>query len=130
MNNLGLNASRHLRNKKKEYLKDEIEELEINSNVNIVRDLYKGINDFKKGYQHRNINVKNEKGEFVADPRQAAIHTVDPLVHEPSAFEIELVIGKLKNHISPGIDQIPAEFIKAGVGQFAVRFINYYFYLD
>ena len=50
MNNLGLNASRHLRNKKKEYLKDEIEELEINSNVNIVRDLYKGINDFKKGY--------------------------------------------------------------------------------
>ena len=33
---------------------------------------------------------------------------------EPSAFEVELVIEKLKNHKSPGIDQIPAELIKAG----------------
>jgi len=35
-------------------------------------------------------------------------------VPEPSAFEIELAIGKLKNHKSPGIDQIPVELIKAG----------------
>ena len=33
---------------------------------------------------------------------------------EPSAFEFKLAIGKLKNHKSPGIDQIPAELIKAG----------------
>ena len=33
---------------------------------------------------------------------------------EPSAFEVELAIGKLKNHKSPGTDQIPAELIKAG----------------
>ena len=33
---------------------------------------------------------------------------------EPSAFEVELAIEKLKSHKSPGIDQIPAEFIKAG----------------
>ena len=33
---------------------------------------------------------------------------------EPSASEIELVIDKLKSHKSPGIDQIPAELIKAG----------------
>ena len=33
---------------------------------------------------------------------------------EPSAFEVELAIEKLKNHKSPGIDQIPAEVIKAG----------------
>ena len=31
---------------------------------------------------------------------------------EPSAFEVELAIKKLKRHVSPGIDQIPAEFIK------------------
>jgi len=42
------------------------------------------------------------------DVRQAEIHTVEPLVPEPSA------IGKLKNHKSPGIDRIPAELIKAG----------------
>ena len=33
---------------------------------------------------------------------------------EPNAFEVELDIEKLKNHKSPGIDQIPAELIKAG----------------
>jgi hypothetical protein len=35
-------------------------------------------------------------------------------VPEPSAFEVEMAIEKLKRHKSPGIDQIPAELIKAG----------------
>jgi len=35
-------------------------------------------------------------------------------VPEPSAFEVELAIQKLKSHKSPGIDQIPAELIKSG----------------
>jgi len=35
-------------------------------------------------------------------------------VPEPSDFKVELAIGKLKNHKSPGIDQIPGELIKAG----------------
>jgi hypothetical protein len=29
-------------------------------------------------------------------------------------FEVEMAIEKLKGHKSPGIDQIPAELIKAG----------------
>ena len=33
---------------------------------------------------------------------------------EPSAFEVELAIEKLKSHKSPGIDQIPVQFIKEG----------------
>ena len=41
-------------------------------------------------------------------------HTAEPLVPEPSVFEVELAIEKLKSHKSPGIDQIPAELIKAG----------------
>ena len=49
----------------------------------------------------------------VNDIRQAEIHTVEPPVPEPSAFEFELAIEKLKNHKSPGIDQIPAELIKS-----------------
>jgi len=44
----------------------------------------------------------------------AEINTVEPLVPEPSAFEFELAIGKLKNHKSPGIDQIAAELFKPG----------------
>jgi len=39
--------------KKKEYLKAKIEELENNSKKKNIRDLYRGINDFKKGYQPR-----------------------------------------------------------------------------
>ena len=50
----------------------------------------------------------------INDIRQAEIHTLEPLVPEPSAFEVELAIEKLKNHESPGIDQNPAELIKAG----------------
>jgi hypothetical protein len=41
-------------------------------------------------------------------------HIAEPLVPEPSAFEVALACEKLKNHKSPGIGQIPAELIKAG----------------
>jgi hypothetical protein len=40
--------------------------------------------------------------------------TVDPLVPEPSCFEVEIAIEKLKRCKSPGIDLIPAELIQAG----------------
>jgi hypothetical protein len=35
-------------------------------------------------------------------------------VPEPSASEVEIATEKLKRHKSTGIDQIPAELIKAG----------------
>jgi hypothetical protein len=35
-------------------------------------------------------------------------------VPEPSASEVEVAIGKLKQYKSPGVDQIPAEQIQAG----------------
>ena len=50
----------------------------------------------------------------IKDVKQAEIHTAEPIVPEPSAAEVELAIDKLKSHKSPGIDQIPAEQIKAG----------------
>jgi hypothetical protein len=119
-------------------VKAKIEELETNSEIKNVRDLYRGINDFKKGYQPRTDIVKDEKGDLVTDSysilarwrnyffqllnvhginevRQAEIHTTEPLVPETSVFEVELGIEQMKSHKSPGIDQIPAELIKAGV---------------
>jgi hypothetical protein len=48
------------------------------------------------------------------DVRQTEINTAEPLVSEPSAFEVDLATGKLKSHKSPDIDQTPAELIKAG----------------
>ena len=73
LNNLRRDASRHFRNKKKAYLKAKIEELETNSKINNIRDLYRGINDFKKGYQPRTIIVKDEKGDLVADSHRRTI---------------------------------------------------------
>jgi len=48
-------ANRHFRNKNKEYPKAKIEELETDSKIKNIRDLYRGINDFKKGSQSRTI---------------------------------------------------------------------------
>ena len=67
LNNVRRDASRHFRNKKKAYLKAKIEELETKSKINNVRDLHRGINEFKKGYQPRTIIVKDVKGYLVAD---------------------------------------------------------------
>ena len=57
LNNVTRDASRHFRKKKKAYLKAKIEELETNSKTDNLRDLYKGINDFKKGYESRTTIV-------------------------------------------------------------------------
>jgi predicted site-specific integrase-resolvase len=93
-------------------------------------------NDLKKGYQPITNIVKDENGDLVTDchstlamwrnhffhllnvhgvndVRRTEIHTAQPMVPELSAFEVEMAIEKLKRHKSPGIDQIPAELIKA-----------------
>ena len=125
LNNVRREASRHFRNKKA-YLKAKIEDLETNSKIKNIRDLYRGINDFK-GYQPRTNIVKEETGDLVTgsysilarwrdyfsqllnvqwvhDVRQTETHTAEPLVPEPSAFEFELAIEKFKSHKSPGVN--------------------------
>ena len=64
-NNVRRVASRHFRNKNKTYLKTKIEDLETNSKNKNIRDLYRGISDFKKGYQPRTNTVKDETGDLV-----------------------------------------------------------------
>jgi hypothetical protein len=44
-------ASRHFRNKTREYLKDNINERAVNSKNKNIRDLYRGINEVKRDYQ-------------------------------------------------------------------------------
>ena len=96
---------------------------------------YQGVNDFKKDYQLRTNRVKFEIGDLVTDchsilatwrnhfskllvvqefnvVRQRQMDTAEPLVPEPSAFDVEMAIEKLNRHILLSIDQIPAELIK------------------
>jgi hypothetical protein len=123
LNTVRREASTHFRNKKKEYLTENINELETNSKKKNIRDLYRGINDFKKGYQPRINVVKDEKGDLVADSystlarwrnhffqllnvhrvndvRQTEIHTAEPLMPDPSDSEVEMAIEEQKgtNH--------------------------------
>ena len=65
LNNVRNEATRHFRNKKKAYLKAKTGELETNSKIKNIRDFYRGINDFKKGYQTRTNIVKDETGDLV-----------------------------------------------------------------
>jgi hypothetical protein len=83
--------------------------------------LCRGINDFKKVFQPRTNIVKDEKGDLVADchrilarrrkhfsqlltihgvnnVRRTEIHTAEPLLTEPSDYELELATEKLKTH--------------------------------
>ena len=83
--------------------------------------MYRGISDFKKGYQPITNIINDEKGDLVADShsildrwrkhfnhllnvyevsdvRQTETHTGGPLVPEPSAFEFEMAIEKSKRY--------------------------------
>jgi hypothetical protein len=55
-----------IRNKQRAYLKGKINELATHSKNKNIRDLYRGINDFK-GYQPRTNLVKDENGDVLAD---------------------------------------------------------------
>jgi len=67
LNKVRREVSRHFRNKKEAYLRAKIEKLETNNKIQNIRDLYRGIIDFMKGYQPRCNIVKDEKGDLVAD---------------------------------------------------------------
>jgi hypothetical protein len=100
-------------------LKDKINELATESKNKNIRGLYRGINEFKKGYQPRTNLVKDKNGDLLADShnilnkwknyfsqqlivhkvsdvRQMEICTANPLGPEPSSFEAEIAVTKLK----------------------------------
>jgi hypothetical protein len=58
-------ASRYLKNTKREYLKDKINELVTSSKNKYIRYLCSGINKFKKSYQPRTNFVNDEWGDQV-----------------------------------------------------------------
>jgi hypothetical protein len=80
--------------------------------------LYRGINEFKKGYKPRINIIKDENGNLLADPQSVLnrwkhlfnqllnvhgvhnvrqdIHTAEPLVPDPSLVEVEIATGKLQ----------------------------------
>jgi hypothetical protein len=105
--------------------------------------LYRGINEFEKGYQPSTNMATDERGDLLAGPhkslnrwknyfcqplnvhgaggvRQTEMHTAEPSVPELSDSEVEFAVGKLKRYKSLGADQTPAEVFQAG-GEYCVR---------
>jgi hypothetical protein len=93
--------------------------IELNSKNKNIRDLYRGITEFEKGYQPKTNLVKDERGDLLTDPqkiltrwknyfcqllniqgpggiRQTEIHTAELFVPDPSAAEVEVAIRKKK----------------------------------
>ncbi|PNF19973.1 hypothetical protein B7P43_G09964, partial [Cryptotermes secundus] len=81
LNNIRRETSRHFRNKKKEYLKGKIDELAMDSKNKNIRDLYRGINDFKKGYQPSSNLVNDENGDLLADSHDI-LNRLSPYIDE------------------------------------------------
>ncbi|PNF20025.1 hypothetical protein B7P43_G05945 [Cryptotermes secundus] len=100
----------------------------MNSKNKNIRDLYRRITDFKRGYQPSSNLVKDENGDLLADSnsilnrwrnyfsqslnvhrvsavRQTEIHTDEPLIPDPNPFEFESAIANLKLVKSLGSDQ-------------------------
>jgi hypothetical protein len=132
LNKLRRKASRHFRKKMREYLKNKINELATNSKNKNIRDLYRGMNESKGGYQSRNNLVKDENGDVRTDSHNNLnrwkkyfsqlfnVHNVSDVeqieVHTAELYRLglEIAIAKLKNYKSPDSDQIPAELIEVG----------------
>jgi hypothetical protein len=75
--------SRHFRNKQEGKIKAKICDLESNSKIKNIADLYRGINDFRKGYHPRTNMVKDEKGDLITDSHSTLVrwrnHSYQPL---------------------------------------------------
>jgi hypothetical protein len=145
LRNVRREASRHFRNKKREYLKGKVTDIELNNKNKNIRELCRGITEFKKGYHPKTNLAKDERGDFFADPqkiltrwknyfcqllnvqgqggiRQTEIHTAEPFVPEPSAAEFKVAIRKMKSYKAPGSDQIPSGLIQAIGGMGGITF--------
>jgi hypothetical protein len=97
----------------------------MNSKNKKITDLYRGINEFKRGYQYTSNLLKDKNSDLLADSlkvlnrwknyfsqllnirrandvRQIEVHTAEPLVPDPSPFEVEIANAILKRYQSPG----------------------------
>jgi hypothetical protein len=64
LNNVRRDENRHFRNEKTEYLEHKISELATNSKNKNIRELYRGINEFKRGYKPDAYNILNMEELF------------------------------------------------------------------
>jgi hypothetical protein len=67
--NIRREASRYFRNKRREHVKEKINEFVMNNKNKNIGDLCRERNEFERVYQPRNDFVKDENGDMIVDPR-------------------------------------------------------------
>jgi hypothetical protein len=77
-------------------------------NGQLLADFHNILNRWKN-YFCQLLNVHR-----ISDFRQVEIHTAERLIPQPTPFEVQIAIAKLKRYKTPDIDQIPAELIEEG----------------
>ena len=115
--------------------------------------MYKGINEFKKGYQLSSYEIKKHDDRIVADTTSilsrmeqffsnllnvnqsssnegSEEYTAEPDIPEPSLIEVELAIKKLKRHKTTAVDHIPSELIQAGGGKLYEKIHTHFTHLE
>jgi hypothetical protein len=65
LRNVRREVSRHFRNKERDYLKGKITDIELNCKNKNIRNLYRAITEFKKGYHPKTTLVKDERGDLI-----------------------------------------------------------------
>jgi hypothetical protein len=114
LNKVRREASKHFRNKRREYLKGKINQLAMKSKNKDITDIYIGIKGFKRVYQLVSNLEKDENNNLLADShilnrwknyfsklfnvhrvsevRQIEIYTAEPLVSEPIPLMLKLLL--------------------------------------
>jgi hypothetical protein len=128
------------RKRKRDYMKAKFKNLEENSKDKNIREMYKGIIEFKKGYQPCAYVIKKYDGITVADTTStlsrwkrffsnllnvnqstsrggSEVYTAEPDIPEPSLIEVQLAKGKLKRHKATGVYSISSEHNARGGGK-------------
>lgn len=129
-------AKRMLKKKKKDFLKRQVEEIELMRNRKETRNLYQRINSMKNGFQPKLNMCKNKEGKLLSEENEVIenwseyfrellnsevindeevdIPVDDIDVDSPTLDEVKLVVRNMKNNKAPGRDLITAELFKYG----------------
>jgi hypothetical protein len=100
LNNMRHKASKYSRNKKRQHLKDKINNLKTNCINKNIRNLY-GSNLVKDNNGNWLVDYHNILNVCkYSNITQIEIHTVEPLVPDPSLYEVELLLQSLKSTIN------------------------------
>jgi hypothetical protein len=77
-------------------MSERIDEIATNSKKKNIREVYKGINEFKRGYQPRSNLVKDENGDLLADSHNISnFETVSRLFRKCGNLDLSQSYGTL-----------------------------------